>query len=449
MRKFKVRAFNLFKMTFRAIILLIFLISCGSAEHGISDKNMLKKTNLPYVKIITPKTIKDEPKTPGIIKIIEDDKLIFESNIGVEIRGASSQLFSSKKSYGFEFKNQAGQDTSLAVFNMPKNKDWILYGPYSDPTLIKNILAYQLSNNLGHYAPKTQIVELEINDWYKGIYVWMEKPKRGKNRIETGPDSTGLSFILKIDKTVGKGFDSEGEYNDTNSFGSKFNVDGKPTDSPQIHFLYEYPKSEKLKEARKREIQDYINQFETGLAAGKDFTQFIDEESFIDNFLLNELAQNFDAYRISTFIHKPSDGKLKMGPIWDFDLAFGSSSYCDKINRKKNVWVFQYNNYCGHDPWLVPFWWKKLLANELFRKKLTNRWFSLRKNKLSESEIFKIIDENYKNIQGSGGYFNDRQAQSKKKIPDNVNADYKNEIENLKAWLTQRLRWIDEHIEEL
>ena len=73
----------------------------------------------------------------------------------------------------------------------------------------------------------------------------------------------------------------------------------------------------------------------------------------------------------------------------------------------------------------------------------------MRKNKFSESEIFKIIDENYKNVQGSGGYFNDRQAQSKKKIPDNVNADYKVEIESLKSWLTQRLTWIDEHIEEL
>jgi hypothetical protein len=81
-----------------------------------------------------------------------------------------------------------------------------------------------------------------------------------------------------------------------------------------------------------------------------------------------------------------------MGPIWDFDIAFGSDNgFCDGMNR--HAWVFQYNQYCSGDAWLVPFWWKRLVSDEAFKNKLIVRWKALRAKQLSDNqEIIKKLE---------------------------------------------------------
>ena len=126
--------------------------------------------------------IVDEPKIRSSINIIKNDSLIYSGIIGIEIRGESSQYFD-KKSYGFETWDDNNEDIDVSLLGFPEEEDWILHGPFSDKSLIRNMLIYELSNSIGRYASRTEFVELSINSQYKGLYIFMEKLKRDKNRI--------------------------------------------------------------------------------------------------------------------------------------------------------------------------------------------------------------------------------------------------------------------------
>ena len=153
---------------------------------------------------------------------------LFRNN-GIEIRGETSQYFD-KKSYGLETWDREYNDIDASIIGFPDEEDWILYGPFSDKSLIRNKLIYDLSNKMGRYASRTEFVELYINYDYKGLYIFMEKLKRDKNRIniqklDQGDIDENLisgGYIIKIDKSDM----DDGSYTDYNSFQSNFDIDG-------------------------------------------------------------------------------------------------------------------------------------------------------------------------------------------------------------------------------
>ena len=100
--------------------------------------------------------IVDEPKVSADLQIKKGDSLIEVHKIGIEIRGSSSQMFD-KKSYGFETWDENGEDLDVSLGGFPEEEDWILYGPYSDKSLIRNVLIYDLSNAIGQYATRTSL----------------------------------------------------------------------------------------------------------------------------------------------------------------------------------------------------------------------------------------------------------------------------------------------------
>jgi spore coat protein CotH len=126
------------------------------------------------------------------------------------------------------------------------------------------------------------------------------------------------------------------------------------------------------------------------------YQQFIDVSSFIDFFLMNELSHNVDAYRISTFMHKDKGEKLKMGPIWDFNIAFGNADYCR--GETTDDWAYKFNEYCPEDSLRVPFWWARLLQDPTYVVALKERWIELRAGILSQSNIQGKIAEHAFNL---------------------------------------------------
>ena len=257
--------------------------------------------------------IVDEPKVPAALTIKRLDSTLYEGIIGIEIRGESSQFFD-KKSYGFETWDSQYNDLDVALIGFPEEEDWILYGPFSDKSLIRNKLIYELSNRMGRYTTKTEFVELTINYEYKGLYIFMEKLKRDKNRIDISKlenadiDEELISggYIIKIDKSDME----DGSYTDYNSFQSQFDVFGNENGDIRINFNYEYPKPGEIHANQKNYIKNYFYEFESSLASNnfKDpingFRKYIDEDSFIDFFILNELSNNVDGYRLSTYLQK-------------------------------------------------------------------------------------------------------------------------------------------------
>ena len=409
-------------------------------------------SNLPLVVINTNgKQISDDPKIiasmgiiwngPGKRNTLNDPKNNYNGNIAIEWRGSSSQMFP-KKGYGFETKSSALIDVDVSLLGMPDENDWVLYAPYTDKTMIRDVLTYTLDASLGHWSPRCRFVELFLNGSYEGVYVLMEKIKRNKNRVDiakllttdnTGENLTG-GYIIKIDKTTGGG--GEG-------WSSTFNnVVGR------TFYQYDYPKAKEITSIQKSYIQAYIRNMEYALNAENytfagNYHEFLNDSSFIDFMIINELAKNVDGYRLSSYLYKGKNDRVNCGPIWDFNLTYGNADYY-------NGWRtdgFQYNAFLGNDGWQNPFWWNKLMKDPDYVKKLKRRWSSLRKNELSNQRVSFVIDSltsliseakdrNYQRWTGVIGidiwpnYF--------------VGNSYTEEVNWMKNWVSLRLTWLDQ-----
>ena len=465
---------NFKAVNFRYLLLPIALLTLSAISTQCSDGNNTDSIDNPEVVVIKPEDrlpqifvntngaeIIDEPKIDGEITISKAEVVSYQGKIGIEIRGASSQSFP-KKSYGFETRDPANADLDVSLFGLPEESDWILYGPYSDKSLMRNVLIYELSRDIGQYASRSSFVELTINNQYKGIYVFMEKLKRDAGRINinklkpdenSGENLTG-GYILKIDKTAGNNL-GEG-YNEFNSFTS-VHAPLNANLNQEIHFLYEDPKAEEITPEQKYYISNYVADFENALASAdfKDenlgYPAFIDVSSFIDFFLLNELSHNVDGFRLSTFMTKDKNGKLKMGPIWDFNLAFGNADYCDGSNT--NTWAYQFNVRCGDDFWLIPFWWNRFMEDPAFVTQLKARWNTLRGGALTESAILSKIDGYAATLEKSGAVnknFKTWQVLGVYVWPNNfIGNTYSDEANYLKNWVKSRLNWMDSAINGL
>ncbi len=310
-------------------------------------------------------------------------------------------------------------------------------------------MAYQVWQNLGHYATRYQFVELVINGLYKGVYIFSEKIKRNKNRVdiaklkpnENAGDSLTGGYIFKIDKTTGSG-----GFGWTSQYWPPVHPYGQT-----IYFQYEYPGETVITSSQKLYIMDYVDDFETALngpnfadtAIG--FRKYAIESTFIDYFLENEVSKNVDAYRCSTFIHKQRDskgGKLRMGPVWDYDLAWHNANFCG--GNVITGWAYQFP--CPDDASQVPFWWNKLLMDTLYASHLKCRWQYLRQNILSDAWFDNYIDSTVVQLD---------EAQLRNFVtwpilglyvwpnPWPYPNTYQGEINSLKTWLHSRLAWLD------
>lgn len=408
-------------------------------------------------------TIPDEPKIPANLKIIyngegqrnylTDTAYHFNDLIGIERRGSSSQGMP-KKPYGFETWDAQHQDKNVSFLGLPPESDWTLIANYSDKTLMRNALSYHLSNKMGHYAPRTRFCEVLLNGSYQGVYLLTEKIKRDSARVDvaklrhidlSGNELTG-GYIIKVDKLTGSGGDG------WLSAVPPINASGNQT----IRFQYVYPKPDSIQPQQKVYIKNFVDSFETALNSAyfQDETigwrRFMDENSVIDFFLMNEMSRNVDGYRISTFLHKEKitkGNKLKMGPVWDYDIAWLNADYCS--GQSTTGWAYNFNNVCGSDGSLVPFWWQRFRQDTLFNKRLYCRYTELRTSFLSLDSLNATVD-------GMANTLNESQARNFVKWPilgtyvwpnpSPIPANYAGEISKLKQWFVNRLGWMDSQI---
>ncbi|MBC8047909.1 MAG: CotH kinase family protein, partial [Fimbriimonadaceae bacterium] len=359
----------------------------------------LKESNLPIVIINTSsQLILNDPRIvadmgiidngAGEINYVTDILNNYDGKIAIELRGASSLGFP-QKSYAFETQNELGENNNVSLLGMPEENDWILYAPYDDKSFMRNSLTYELSNQMGRYASRCKFCEVVINGEYLGVYVLMEKIKRDNNRVDIAEldiddiagDSLTGGYIVKID-WIG----SDGWY-------SNYLPDQTAPWNNFIYYQYVYPEDAIIKPQQKNYIQDYIDSFETALD-GDDYMDtllgwrnYASESSFIDYLILNEISKNVDGYRLSTFLYKDKNEKLRIGPVWDYNLAWHNADYCG--NEIVGEWAYAITDYCATD---LPFWWRKLVTDTLYNNNLRCRWEELRESTLSEENIFHYID---------------------------------------------------------
>jgi len=407
-------------------------------------------SNLPIVIIDTyGQNIKDEYRIVARMSIIyngegkrnylTDPPNDYFGRIAIELRGSASMMYP-KKGYRLETQDSLGNNLNISLINMPAENDWILYGPYDDQSLIRNVLAYKLSNDIGRYASRTRFCELMLNSDYRGIYVLMEKIKQDKNRVNvsrmdsldtTGDALTG-GYIFKIDKVNGE---------NVGGWTSSFGVD----------YQYHYPKANEIVPEQKAYIRDFMNQFENIMTSpnlsdpNNGYLKYIDVESFVDHFILNEFSKNIDAYRISNFMYKDRDskgGKLNAGPIWDFNLSLGKTWYSEDAYRV-DEWEIDHNHYKPNDWPKVPFWWEKLGHDPEFAKRVEVRWCELRSGLLQLDSVHHTIDLLVDTL-------SEARVRNFQRWPESGrNHLYIVEIDKMKLWIRNRVDWIEANLNRL
>jgi subtilisin-like proprotein convertase family protein len=418
-------------------------------------------SNLPLVIINTPnnQNIPDEPKLQASMKIIDnglgninhltDFPNAYNKLIGIEQRGSSSSGFP-QKSYGFETRNTDGSILDTIILGMPIEHDWILYAPYNDKTCLRNNITYDLSTKMGHYAAKSKLCELVVNGQYQGIYYLMEKIKRDQNRVDiakllptdnSGDELTG-GYIFKIDKTTGNGNIAW-----TSNYPA---ADGSP-----INFQHHYPNPDEITFQQNAYIHAYVDSFENTLN-GPNFTdpligyrKYIKHKSFIDFMLLNEISKNVDGYRLSSFLHKEKNsngGELRMGPVWDFNLAWWNADYCN--GNLSTGWAYEFGNVCTGG-FQVPTWWEIFMSDPWFQEEVKCRWSTLRQGVLSRDSLFHFIDSVALYVDEA----KDRHFEKWPILgtytwpnPSPIPVDFAGEIVALKQWIDDRTSWMDQNL---
>ena len=414
-----------------------------------SSAQTFTDSNLPIVSITTdnnpntnlPLDILDDPKILATMKIIKRPDgtrnyltdintpafLNYNGRIGIEIRGSSSQTLP-KKGYGLTtLKADNTSNNNVELLGMPSENDWVLNGIAFDPSLIRDYLSYNLSRQIGNYATRTAYCEVVINGEYKGLYILQEKIKAGTDRVNvlkigtsdiSSPNVTG-GFITKADKTTG---------GDPIAW-------SMPSYTTTVDFIHELPKPAAVQPAQTAYIYDQFLQLAftsnanaTSVING--YPSVIDVPSFVDFMLINELASNADAYQFSTYFHKDRNGKLRAGPIWDFNLTYGNDLFLWGYDRSKtNIWQFSNGDNEGAK------FWTDLFNNPLYKCYFAKRWNQLTQTgqPLNYSSLVQFIDATL-------SYISEAKVREHQKWGTVTNQD--TEITNLKTFLSNRISWI-------
>ncbi len=371
---------------------------------------------------------------------------------GFHVRGSSTR-YMPKQAWSVQFWDEFNHGLDLSPLELPADKDWALYAPDSfEPVLIHNPLAYQLSNEVGRYAPRTRFLEVYINTSggavtpadYNGIYVLEEKIKRGKSRVDIDklkPDDNAVpavtgGYMLSIDR-LGPGESGFGAAGQTIVYDDPAESDIlAPERAPQAKY-----------------IQNYMTAFGNALN-GPNYTSstlgyqaYIDVDSWIDHHILNVLTFNVDTLRLSAYFHKPRQGKIFFGPVWDFDRTQGST---DGRDFSPFYWRAPVPDY-GTD-FFNYTWWGRLFTDIDFWQKWIDRYENLRTGVLSTNHVFADIDALAGQVRQAqpreaarwSGYTTPRSGLvSISGYSFNFPGTYQGEVDFLKRWYRDRLYFMD------
>ena len=355
---------------------------------------------------------------------------------GIKVRG-SSTAGRPKPSLSLEAWDEYDQNKNIAPLGMPSESDWVLWGPYNfDLTLMHNPFIYELSNQIGRYAVRTRFVEVFLNidggpltdnDYY-GVYALMEKISRDEDRVDVErifpehdrePGVTG-GYMFKIDRP---------DPGDSGFSGAGQNV------------RYVYPKEVDIERPERDAQETYVRRFfsdmgtalgRTSLADGEDgYAGLIDIGAAIDHHLLNVLAFNVDALRLSGYFHKHRNGKVVFGPIWDFDRALGST---DGRDANPRVWRSASGDR-GTDFFNYP-WWRDMFRDLDFWQRYIDRYQDLRRAEFGVNHIHGIVDS-------MADQLREAQPRNVQRWGISPRGSYQNEINRMKTWLEDRIEFMD------
>ena len=374
------------------------------------------------------------------------------SRSGTKIRGSSSASYP-KKPYGVELRDEKGFDQDADILDLGNDSDWILLAPYQfDRSFCHDVLVNELSRRMGQWAPRHRFVEVffnaDANDLdtttdYIGVYVLTQKIKPNSERLDitkmeladTQMPNVSGGYIFKVDRV------DAGEYSWLTSRGIPNNTPGY---SRSQWFVHVYPESEDSQADQRTWLQTEVQAVEDALYTA-DWTTFAaraDTASWIDHHIVSIYAKNADAFRLSGYWHKDRLGKIKAGPLWDFDRSLESTDSRDDDPT-------QWHPTGDGTPGFAYDWWKQWFeTNPDARQAWVDRWQALRVpgGTLADATINSLLD-GYVATLGTApparNFAKWTAVPPRGDYDGNGTTNYIDEIYHIKVWSAQRTAWID------
>jgi spore coat protein CotH len=348
----------------------------------------------------------------------------FEEETGtfpLEIKGRGNSTWGlPKKPYRLKLKSKA------KILGLDAAKNWVLLANYSDKTLMRTSFAFELGKQIGaDFTPDGIPVEVVLNGQHLGSYLLTEQVEVNKGRV----DITELKTEDTADKVTG-GYLLE--------FDERLDEDFWFKTNKKLPFTIKSP--DDINPTQLNYIRNYVQETENAIFSANfadpqnGYAKYINVNSFINWYLVQELVKNQDARNYSSiFYYKDRNGKLGMGPLWDFDLSMGNVNYSGAINPR-GWWVRN------------GAWFNRLFQDPAFKKRVRDRWDEVKDKEIAEA---------FKNIDSHAAYLELSQRENFKrwdilneKVWPNPQAfgTYEAEVNQIKSWLTTRIAWLDANL---
>ena len=350
-----------------------------------------------------------ETKVPARLQFYGKNKPSSEI-LDLTIKGRGNSSFVMTK-YGYKIK-LAEKDSLLG---MPKDKEWDLISNFRDRSLLRNYITYQLAGILGdEYFPKCEFIELYLNRQYLGIYLLVEHVKVSKNRVDIPKSDSSFLF----EKTSA-----------TTTDGALF--------TSSLGYIFKFRQPKEPSEESKELLENHINDFEHFLQSKSIYKldsigKWINIDDFVRYYWIQEFSKNIDGHRRSIFITWEKDSALKMGPVWDFDLGYGSSADVKS----------------GPEEWLIRKygWDRYLFKNKDYESRVREYW---KKNRSAFVATLDSIDSMSEKLErASANEFKKWPIlENDSRWPFHEKFDsYQDAVDALKSWIEARIQWVDENI---
>ena len=398
----------------------------GYAGEG-DDSHLYQVTNLPTVTIHTLNGEIPYDKEHDIVSqltIISDNgtKLLSEPG-GTRERGNASRDFP-KKPWRIKF------DKKQRVMDAPaKAKKWTLINNYGDKTLMRNLLAFELSHRMGmSYTPFGTAVDVLMNGEYKGCYQLCDQIDINKNRVPitemTPEDNDGDAltggYLIEVDAYANK---------ETSWFNSN---KGNPV-------TIKSPDDNEITSQQSQYIKNYFNTME------QQWSTYLDLNSFLRHFLVGELSGNTDTYWSVYMYKERNDSKLYTGPVWDFDLAFNNDKRIYPVNQKTD-YIYRSGGSCAGK--MKTFVDNIVVSNNAAKQQLLQIWDEVRQAGLTETNVVSFIDDWEQQLQQSQRLNFLRWPILSQRVHQNPQAlgSYAKEVDVVRQYMKERIAWMDKKL---
>lgn len=374
-------------------------------------------TGLPYISIETKdgKDILDESTLKeAYVRVIENpDSPTFSDYFNCSIRGHGNSTWEApKKPYALKFDNK------VSFFSFPSNKSWLLIANHYDTTMIRNHIVHYIStlSNLS-YTPRNKFIELILNHKHKGTYQLYEKIKVSKSRVNIGDND----FLLELENHAR----NKDVYFSVEHLDQPIKIHSPDISTKDSNYMY---------------IKNTLDQIDSILFSNNflndstGYKKYIDIDALVEWYVFAEITKNVSS-RANWYMTYERNGYLKMGPLWDYDLAFGNTPWGIEANHIPDFWINT-----------LP-WFNRFLQDSIFVKKAINRFeyfYGLK------DDIMSKIDETAQKIKPAAVYNNELWTvfDCDSCSTEKVQKMYDSHVEKMKIWLEKRFEWLKDNFTE-